>query len=117
MSGRLMQAVPTRRGEMSQESREAPAHRSPVDAAAPAARNAKQLYRTVSASSVGLEFGLAVVIGALFGRWLDGELGTTPWLLLVFIVLGFVAGLRGLLRGINRMDRDAADDRREGRRG
>ena len=79
-----------------------------------AARNGRAFYQTLSASSVGLELGLAVVIGVLFGRWLDGELGTTPWLMVVFLVLGFVAGFRSVVRAVGRADRAAeAEARRD----
>src|SRR5262245_37479305 len=57
-----------------------------------AARNGRMFYHTLSASSVGLELGLSVVVGVLFGRWLDGKLGTEPWLMLVFLALGLAAG-------------------------
>ncbi|MEM7337306.1 MAG: AtpZ/AtpI family protein [Actinomycetota bacterium] len=40
------------------------------------------------------ELALAVVVFGLFGWWLDRRLDSTPWLLIVFTVLGFVgAGL------------------------
>ena len=77
-----------------------PLHRKDVD---PAARRGSAMYKTLSATSVGLEFALCVVIGALFGRWVDGKAGTTPWLLLLGTVLGFVAGLRGLMRASKKM--------------
>jgi ATP synthase protein I len=79
-----------------------------------AARNGRAFYQTLSASSVGLELGLAVVLGVLFGRWLDGKLGTTPWLMLVFLVLGFAAGFRGVVRAVRRADRAAEAEARRG---
>ena len=39
----------------------------------PYARKTRAAYETLSFSAVGLEMGLAVVIGLLFGRWLDGK--------------------------------------------
>jgi len=79
-----------------------------------AARNGRQFYHALSASSVGLELGLSVVAGVLFGRWLDGRLGTTPWLMLVFFGLGLVAGFRSLLRAVRRADREAEAEGRDG---
>jgi ATP synthase protein I len=90
---------------MSQDSPGNPVHRTHVSTAA---RNGKRAYESLTASAVGLELGLSVIIGALFGRWLDSELGTTPWLLILFLVLGFVAGMRGVLRAVGKMDREAA---------
>lgn len=74
----------------------------PID---PAARRAKRMYNGLSASSVGLELGLAVVIGLLFGMWLDGKLGTEPWMMLLFLVFGLVAGFRNVIRAIARADK------------
>lgn len=39
---------------------------------------------------------LAVVIGLAVGYWLDKLFGTSPWLTLIFLVLGIVAGFRNL---------------------
>ncbi|HET7501190.1 MAG TPA: AtpZ/AtpI family protein [Kofleriaceae bacterium] len=71
----------------------------------PAARASRRAYEGLSASSVGLELGLSVVVGVLFGMWLDGKLGTQPWLMLVFLILGLVAGFRNVLRAVDRADR------------
>jgi ATP synthase protein I len=79
-----------------------------------AARSGRQFYHALSASSVGLELGLSVVFGVLFGRWLDGRLGTTPWLMLVFLGLGVVAGFRSVLRAVRRADRAAEAEARDG---
>lgn len=73
----------------------------------PAARQSKRLYDGLSASSAGLELGIAVGLGALFGVWLDGRLGTQPWLMVVFLVLGLVAGFRGVLRAVARAEKAA----------
>lgn len=32
--------------------------------------------------------------GFFIGDWLDGRFGTAPWLTMIFLVLGFVAGGR-----------------------
>ena len=132
-----MQSEPRHSGEMSHDSAQARAHRTGVDADAlktgsgpagsgdaapvlrpaldPAARTSRRMYEGLSASSAGLELGIAVAIGALFGRWLDGKLGTEPWMLLAFLAIGLVAGFRGVLRAVARADRaarrSAAEDR------
>jgi ATP synthase protein I len=114
---------------MSQDSVREPAHRMAVDAdglertqtPAPkltpaidrAARTSKRMYQGLSASSAGLELGISVGIGALFGAWLDGEFGTEPWMLLVFMLVGVIAGFRGLLRAVARADRAAAAEQAE----
>ena len=54
--------------------------------------------RWVVFSSMGMELGLSVVVGFLIGSWLDGWLGTDPWLLLVFGAAGIIAGYRSIFR-------------------
>ena len=77
------------------------------DSAAPLAGRTRGYWRAMSASSVGLEMGAAVLIGILFGSWLDGRLGTTPWMLILFIVFGFAAGMKGVMRYVRQADADA----------
>jgi ATP synthase protein I len=83
-------------------------HRKAVD---PAARDGKKLYQGLSASSVGLEMGLSVLIGVLAGLWLDDQFGTSPWLMLLFIGFGLAAGFRGVLRAVAKEDARANEDR------
>ena len=68
------------------------------DAAAPYAAKSRAFYRTLSATSIGIELAVAVLLGVLTGAWVDNKLGTTPWGLLFFLVLGCIAGMRGILR-------------------
>ena len=91
-------------------------HRTPVtpvtrDGADPAHRRGKGAYGALSASSVGLELGIAVALGLAIGYWLDQRLGTAPWMLLLWLVIGFAAGFRGVLRAVRAADRAAADKR------
>ena len=53
-----------------------------------------------SAIAMELPFTLvgAVVFGGMLGYFLDKWLHTTPWLLVVFGGLGFVAGVREVIR-------------------
>ncbi|MFN0247884.1 MAG: AtpZ/AtpI family protein [Kofleriaceae bacterium] len=85
--------------------------------AAPAAQTGGRAYDYLSNTSVGLELGISVIIGVLFGYWLDRQIGTEPWMMLLFLVLGFVAGMRGVLRAVKRSDRKAARDAEEAARG
>lgn len=61
-------------------------------------RKYRDLFVAASAASVGLELALAVVVGWAIGYWLDGQLGTTPWMMLVWLCLGIAAGFKGVLR-------------------
>jgi len=55
------------------------------------------------------EFVGAIVAGGLIGYGLDRWLGTTPWLLIAFFLLGAAAGVRGVIRAASPKGRD--DDR------
>ena len=44
-------------------------------------------------SSVGLLIVVSVLIGLGMGVWLDGKLGTKPWLAFIFTILGLAAGI------------------------
>lgn len=114
-----MPSVPVHSGEMSQNSERSPVHPNGVQADAPApvtparlapaidpaARASRRMYEGLSASSVGLELGVAVVVALLFGMWLDRRLGTQPWLMLVFLGFGLVAGFRNVLRAVARAEK------------
>jgi ATP synthase protein I len=106
-----MQARPRQGGEMSQDSLRPEVHRTGVPArhVDPASHNGKRAYNALSAASVGLEMGLSVVLGLLFGWWLDGQLGTAPWMMLLWLGFGLAAGFRGVLRALRQSDRMAAD--------
>lgn len=47
---------------------------------------------------VGGETAVSIMVGYLGGQWLDGRLGTTPWLKWIGFVFGVVAGYRSLYR-------------------
>jgi ATP synthase protein I len=71
-------------------------------------------------SFIGIEFGVALVIGYLLGNWLDEKLDTAPWLMLVGVALGFsAAGLdfyrlvvkaRSKQRRLDEKRRETADE-------
>jgi ATP synthase protein I len=48
----------------------------------------------------------AIVVGGLIGYALDRLLGTTPWLFLLFFVLGFAAGILNILRAYKQMQEE-----------
>lgn len=54
------------------------------------------------------ELVAAILVGGLIGYALDRWLGTTPWLFLVFFVLGFAAGILNLLRAYRQMQGEIA---------
>jgi ATP synthase protein I len=50
------------------------------------------------ASSIGLTLAIAIILGWAFGNWLDKKLGTTPYLMLLFTLLGVAAGFIEMIK-------------------
>ena len=67
-------------------------------------------------SALGLEMAISVLIGVAIGYYLDKWLGTGPWLMILWIAIGFAAGVRSLYRAALRSGKDL-EDKREGRGG
>ena len=44
------------------------------------------------------EFVVAILVGAGLGWVLDSVLGTTPWMLIVWMLFGFAAGVSNVIR-------------------
>jgi ATP synthase protein I len=53
------------------------------------------------------ELLVGVIVGGGLGWVLDRQLGTTPWLLVVFLILGFAAGLSNVIRTARQMQAKA----------
>ena len=71
------------------------------------AKTTRDFFRTVSMSSVGLELAIAVLLGLFAGLWADKKLGTGPWLMLLGLVFGMIAGARAIYRVVREADRQA----------
>ena len=110
-----MQSRPSHRGDLSQDSLAGSAHPKLVTPRSidPSARTAKRAYNALSASSVGLEMGVSVIIGLVVGTAMDRWLGTAPWMLFLWLGFGLAAGFRGVLRAVKRADRAAEAEARE----
>jgi len=62
------------------------------------------MIRTAWELSAGmLSFVVALGIGWWIGRWLDGRMGTSPWMTIVFVVFGLVAGVLNVYRTMSRV--------------
>lgn len=57
-------------------------------------------------SSLGLMLPSSIAVGLFFGTVLDRWLGTHPWMLLLFTILGVVSGIVSLLRALKRQLKD-----------
>jgi ATP synthase protein I len=45
-----------------------------------------------------IDFTVPIFVGAAVGLWIDRQLETLPWLTLIFILLGFGAGIMNVFR-------------------
>jgi ATP synthase protein I len=77
----------------------------------PAAERAGRSLRPVG-QLTAIPFVLLVgpVLGYFIGDWLDRKWGTEPYLMILFITLGFVAAGREVWGLIKRASRDQEDD-------
>lgn len=75
----------------------------------------KQDWKAVGRhGTVGLEVVLSILVGYFGGAWLDGKLGTSPWLGFIGLAYGIAAAVRALYRAARRATREAEElDRRE----
>jgi len=80
-------------------------------------RDRKAFFRELGKySALGLEMAISVIIGLAVGYYLDRWLGTSPWLTVVWIGIGFAAGVRSLYRAAIRSEKDLERDEEEKRK-
>ena len=53
-------------------------------------------------SFIGIEFGVAVLVGVLVGRFLDKKFDTAPWLMLACLLFSLMVASRDLYRLVRR---------------
>jgi len=59
----------------------------------------KPLFRELlEASTVGLNLVLSTFVGLAIGYGLDSLFNTSPWLTIIFLIIGIIAGFRELVR-------------------
>jgi ATP synthase protein I len=62
-----------------------------------ASDNKKELFDALlTYGTLGIEMGLSLVIGLGIGYYLDRHFGTSPVLLIVFMMFGLIAGMKRL---------------------
>ncbi len=66
-----------------------------------------QLYRY---AGVGMQYTATIGVFAVLGYWLDGKLGSGPWLLLAGVFVGFGLGLVSLVSKLG-PKRDRSDSK------
>jgi ATP synthase protein I len=74
------------------------------------AKDRSGFRRLADLSSLVLMLPSSIAVGLFFGYLLDKLLGTRPWMLFVFLLLGTASGFYSLLRGLQRYTKDETDD-------
>ena len=64
------------------------------------------IRRLAELSSIAMILPASIAVGLFMGYLLDRWLGTEPWLLLIFTVLGIVSGLLSLFRSLKKEMKD-----------
>ena len=65
----------------------------------------KPLFRQLlQASTVGLNLVLSTFVGLAIGYGLDRLFHSSPWLTIIFLILGIIAGFRELFRMAKKQD-------------
>lgn len=62
-----------------------------------------------SFAGAGVQFVISILLFLYIGKWLDGKLGTAPWLLMVGVFVGAGAGFYSFYRRIMAASRDHGD--------
>jgi ATP synthase protein I len=64
------------------------------------------VIQMASVSSIGIAMVIAIFGCFFLGRWLDRQLGTEPYLTLLFLLIGIAAGFRNIYVLIKRYIRN-----------
>lgn len=69
--------------------------------------------RGTSMATLGMELVLSIAVGFFAGRYLDGKLGTAPWLSVVGFLFGIGASVKAIHRAWAQMQAIAKIEERE----
>ena len=70
----------------------------------------RTVWRQVGdALELGASIVFAIFIGAIFGYWLDGKVGTFPYLSIIFFLLGVAAAARNVWIEVRKQLRSEKD--------
>jgi ATP synthase protein I len=73
----------------------------------------KQLKELGRFSAVGIEIVISTVLGMLAGSWLDGKLNTAPYLKVIGLILGTIAGFKSVYQTARKATRREQDERKK----
>jgi ATP synthase protein I len=77
----------------------------------------RQLMRSLGfLSSLGISMVASSFIGLFIGYYLDKWLGTSPWMTLIWLVIGIISGFRNIFiltrRAVRELEQDEAQDQK-----
>ena len=75
-----------------------------------AARGERKGGSEGSMAGLGVQFVVTILVFLFLGQWLDRKLGTTPWLLLVGVLLGAALGMWMMIRAARQAETDQKRD-------
>jgi len=58
-----------------------------------------------TASTMGLHIVSATIVGLVLGYFLDDYFGTKPWLIMIFFLLGVMAGFKMVIEDFRKLQR------------
>jgi len=58
---------------------------------------------------MGIHLVSGVIVGFVMGYYLDKYFGTKPWLTLIFLIFGIIAGYRNMFRELKRIQKKEAE--------
>lgn len=70
----------------------------------------KWMRNAAQASTIGIVLVVATFIGYAIGHYLDRIFGTEPWLMLLFTVMGIIAGFIEMFRIVDLMTKEEEND-------
>ena len=73
------------------------------------ARGRREGPSPASFAGAGVQFVVSILVFLYLGKWLDGKLGTAPWLLMFGVFLGAGAGFYSFYRRIMAANRSNGD--------
>ena len=75
-------------------------------------KNSANTADMVAAGTMGLHIVAGTVVGLGIGYALDSWLDTSPWLLLVFLLIGTAAGYKNMIEDAKRLARQKEEEKK-----
>lgn len=64
------------------------------------------LVQLLELSGIGIQLVVSTFVGLAMGYWLDRLMGTSPYLSLLFLILGIISGFVNMIRLARKAERD-----------